>query len=130
MITTAGITAVTELFGGAGTLKDFIYIGYGSGTAVVGATDETLGTEDGRALATVTVKSVLKPDDTLSYTTDFLTTVAGRATEVGLFTAATEGTMLLRTLLVAPAVYTIGATLTVTAEVTIKNFEAGEGANW
>jgi hypothetical protein len=130
MITTAGLHAIVGLFGSTDTPVDFTYIAYGSGTTAAAASDTTLGTETQRALAAFKRKSVLKPDDTWTFTKHFVTTAAGSCTEIGLFTASSNGTMLLRTLPVSPTTYTAGETLTVTVDVTVKNYACGTGATW
>jgi len=131
MIIDAGRDALAKLIEGEDELDDFTYIAYGSGTTAAEAADEDLESQTGsRALATIKTMSILKPDDTISFSADFIATNLGSLTEIGVFTAATEGIMLLRSLPIAPVSYKMGATITVTAEVTVKNFEAGEGAHW
>lgn len=130
MITTDGLHGIVGLVGDKDTPADFTYIAFGSGTTAVDAGDKILETETMRAVATVTKKSILKPNDTDSYVYDFVPSADGTATEVGLFTASSGGTMLLRELLSPEVTYTKGETLTVSAEVTVKNYACEKGATW
>lgn len=131
MITTAGLHALVGLIGDTDTPVDFTYIAYGSGTTAAAASDTTLETETDRYVATPKIKSILHAHDTISFSHDFvIPTTAGTVTEIGVFTASSGGTMLLREL-VSPAVtYKKGATVSVAAEVTVSNSTTGTGASW
>lgn len=131
MIPSAGLHGIVGLLGATDTPVDFTYIAYGSGTTAEASGDTALGTQTGsRVAATVTVSSILKPDDTVAFSANTVAAAAGSATEIGVFTAATGGTMLLRKLTVPPLVYKINDTLSLSATATIKNYACGTGATW
>lgn len=131
MIPSAGLHGIVGLLGGTDTPVDFTYIAYGSGTTAVAAGDTALGTQTGsRAVATVETLSILKPNDTVRFSANIVAVAAGTATEIGVFTAATAGTMLLRTLLTPSLTYKINDTLSLVANATVKNYACGTGASW
>jgi hypothetical protein len=131
MITTVGLHALVGLFGDTDTPVDFTYIAYGSGTTAVTAGDTTLETEIGRHVAIPKIKSILHARDTISFSYDFIIpTTAGTVSEIGVFTASSGGTMLLRELISPVVTYRKGATVSVAAEVTVKNDSYGVGASW
>lgn len=131
MIPSAGLHGIVGLLGGTDTPVDFTYIAYGSGTTAVAAGDTALGTQTGsRAVATVETLSILKSNDTVRFSANIVAVAAGTATEIGVFTAATAGTMLLRTLLTPSLTYKINDTLSLVANATVKNYACGTGASW
>jgi DNA helicase HerA-like ATPase len=130
MVTSAGLHALVGLIGNTDTPVDFTYIGFGSGTSAAAAGDTTLGSEAQRGVATVTVLSVLKPRDTMRFTANITAAADGTLAEIGVFTASSNGTMLLRTLTPKALPYLAGAIVTVTANVTLKNSTTGTGATW
>lgn len=131
MVTTAGLHAVAGLTGYTDTPVAFTYIAYGSGTTAAAAGDTALQTQTGaRVVATEETISILKPNDTVRYSAQILTTAAGSVTEIGVFTAATGGTMLSRRLVIPAITYTAGATVSLIATETVKNYACGTGATW
>jgi hypothetical protein len=131
MITTAGLHALVGLFGDTDTPVDFTYIAYGSGTTAAAASDTALGTEVSRHVAIPKIKSILHAHDTISFSYDFvIPTTAGTVSEIGVFTASSGGTMLLRELVSPAATYMSGATVSVSAEVTVSNSTTGVGTGW
>ena len=129
MITTAGLAVVATLSGNT-SATDFAWIAYGSGATAEAAGETTLVTEIGRVAATATASSILKPNDTVKFSANVTVAAAGTVAEIGVFTAATGGTMLQRKLLVPPLTYKINDTLALVANVTIKNFYCLPGAGW
>ena len=131
MVTTAGLHAVAGLTGYTDTPVAFTYIAYGSGTTAVATSDTALQTQVGsRVVATDEAISILKPNDTVRYSAQVLSTAAGTVSEIGVFTAATGGTMLSRRLVVPPITYVAGATVSLIATETVKNYACGTGATW
>lgn len=131
MIPSAGLHGIVGLLGATDTPIDFAYIAYGSGTTAVAAGDVALETQTGsRAVATIEILSILKPDDTARFSANVVAAADGTATEIGVFTAATNGTMLQRKLLVPSLTYKVNDTLSLVANVTVKNYATGTGATW
>lgn len=128
MITDAGLHALVGLLGDTDSPADFTYIAYGYGTAAESGT-QALTQTGSRAAATVEVLSILKPNDTVRFSANVVTADAANATEIAVFTAATGGTMLLRKLVVPALTYKINDTLSLTANVTIKNYAKGTDDN-
>ena len=127
MITTAGLAVVATLSGNTST-ADFAWIAYGTGTDPESG-DQAM-TETGRVAATATASSILKPNDTVKFSANVTVAAAGTVAEIGVFTAATGGTMLQRKLLVPPLIYKINDTLSLIATATVKNYAYGTGASW
>jgi hypothetical protein len=131
MITTVGLHALVGLIGDTDTPVDFTYIAYGSGTTAAAAGDTTLEAETSRHVAIPKIKSILHAHDTISFSYDFIIpTTAGTVSEIGVFTAAADGTMLLRELVSPAMTYKKGATVSVAAEVTVSNSTTGVGSGW
>jgi len=129
MITTAGLAVVATLSGNTST-ADFAWIAYGSGATAETAGETALVTEIGRVAATITTSSILKPNDTVKFSANVTVTAAGTVAEIGVFTAATGGTMLQRKLLVPSLTYKINDTLSLIVTVTVKNYAYQTGASW
>lgn len=121
MITTAGLTLATALFGNVSSPSGMLYIAYGTGTTAEAATQTALITEVARSLATFTKETILNPNDTLKW---YGTAVSAGATvtEIAVFDQATlGGGMLFRKLLTTPVTFTSGQTIGMIGRLTVKN---------
>jgi len=122
---------IAKLTGYTGSPVSFGYIAFGSGTTAVATTDTALASQTGaRVAATAEVMSILKPNDTVRFSGESTPTAAGTMAEIGVFTTATGGTMLLRRLVVPVKTYNANEKLSLIAQVTVKNYAAGTGATW
>ena len=131
MITTSGLGGITKVVGYVDTPASFTYMAFGSGTTAAAMTQTALVSQTGdRVAATATVASVVRPNDTVIFSGEATPTADGTMTEIGVFTAATGGTMLLRRLLVPAKTYKADEKLSLIAQVTIKNYACGTGATW
>lgn len=101
---------------------DFTYLACGTGTTAVAAGDTALQTELAasglsRAVATVTQVTTTVTDDTLQLLKAFSVTGTQIITEVGVFNAASSGTMLARTILSPSKSVGNGDTYTLTYKI-------------
>lgn len=99
IITNAGIAELVNLAGNVSTPAAFTYLALGTSNTAVAATDTALGAEivSGgleRAAATVTRETTTVTNDTLQLTKTFTATATLTVEEVGVFNAASSGTML------------------------------------
>lgn len=97
MIVTAGKTETSKLWAGA-TADEWAYIALGTGTTAANVADTTLETEKYRTAATVTLISVLYPEDTLLFRASTTADATWTISEVGILNAASGGDLLCRTL--------------------------------
>ena len=121
-ITNSGMAEVAALIGSdtAGDGTAFDYIAIGTGTGAPSATDTTLGSEQQRAAATGTRVTTSVTNDTLQLVKDAFSFSGSYAiTEVGVFNAASNGTMLSRSTFSAVNV-TSSDTLKVTVKIQVK----------
>ncbi len=109
ILTNVGIAAVASRISGDGAEAVFNYLAVGTGTTAAAATDTALVTEVttgglARTTAVVPRSTTTIADDTAEYSVIFTsTTFAGTIAELGIFNAATAGTLLARGL-ASPAV--------------------------
>lgn len=139
MITAAGLNMIANLTGYTGTPTPaaFTHIAYGYGTTAPASGDTALEHQTGaRVAATIETISVVKPNDTVRFSAKVVSAAAtypatNPLTEIGVFTAATGGTMILRRLVVPAITYKLGDTLSLIATATVKNYaDGGTNASW
>jgi predicted sugar kinase len=113
LVVTAGLNLIAARMSGTPTLPT--HMGLGAGTVAAALADTALGSQ----LARVALTSTTVNGNQITYTATFNAGVAtGAVTEAGVFTAASAGTMLCRT--VFPVINKqAGDTITVTWVVTI-----------
>lgn len=130
-LTTAGLTEIIYLLGDISTPVEFGWIAYGTGTTAESTAQTALITETARTAATVSLVSVLAPQDTIRFTGIFTVATAITITEVGVFNVVTSGDMIGRALLAtADRVTTaVDDRILVKYEFTLKDggFSGGEG---
>ena len=132
MVTTAGLNAIAGLLGDKSSPVDFAWIGYGSGVTAAALDQTALVTPVGARLeATIEVMSILKPNDTVKFSATVTPEALGTCAEIGVFTVASSGTMLLRKLAVPILTHKAKDTLSLIATVTIKNKGVGaDDGDW
>lgn len=103
MITTAGQTQCGVLISTAGG-DPFTYMGIGTGITAEALTETTLVTPSGARVACTDIseRSTTIPGDTVRFLGLFTIASQTVVTEIGIFNAATAGTMLARKLLSPP----------------------------
>lgn len=112
-ITNAGFAELANLAGNVSTPASFTYLATGSGSTAFAVSQTALVTENStngleRAAATVTRQTTTVSNDTLQLVKTFTATGAGGTVEeVGVFNAASSGTMLGRA---TTGTYTLSAT--------------------
>jgi hypothetical protein len=132
MVTTLGLNAIADHLGDKNTPINFAWIGYGSDATAAALGQEALIMPVGaRIAATVETTSILKPNDTVKFLSEVTPATLGTCVEIGVFTAETGGTMLLRKLMVPPMTYKAKDTLYFIVTVTIRNKAVGtDDGNW
>jgi hypothetical protein len=98
-VTNSGKAEIAGLGGNTGSPTAFTYLAYGTGSTAFAATQTALVTQSQRAAATVSRTTTTVTNDTLQLTYSFSITTTETITEVGIFNAASSGTMLARTVL-------------------------------
>jgi hypothetical protein len=121
VITNDGKAAVAGLVGNTGSITAFTYLAVGSGTTAEAATQTALVTEIsasglGRAAATVSRSTTTTTNDTLQFDKTWTASGAVTVEEIGIFNAASVGTMLGRKLTTSK-VLANGETLAATYKV-------------
>lgn len=129
MITTAGKTEMAKLWGGT-TADEWAYIALGIGTTAANIGDTTLGTEKYRTAATVSLISVLYPEDTLLFRAITTADATWTISEVGILNAATSGDLLCRTVLTKTKVSVANDKIVTLYYVTIKYGGTQTGSGW
>lgn len=131
-LTTGGITEVVDLLGNVSSPIEYGWIAYGTGTTAESAAHTTLATETARVAATVSLVSILAPEDTLRF---FALATAGSTitlTEIGVFNDADsgEGDMLGRILLDTPVSVTAEDQIILIYDFPIKDGGPVAGSGW
>lgn len=111
LVVNAGLAELANLTGDVSTPTAFTYIAVGSNSAAVDATQTTLSTEivaSGleRAAGTVSRQTTTATNDTYQITHTWTATGSVTVEEVGVFNAASAGTMLSRALTTTKALAT------------------------
>ena len=115
LVVTSGKNWIASRLKDSGQPTEMNYIALGTGTGAANVANTTLATE----LVRISTSSIVVANNTITYTTTFNPTVGtGALTEAGIFNAASNGTMLCRTVF---PVINKGAsdTVAVTWEITI-----------
>jgi hypothetical protein len=105
--------------------KPFTHIAYGSGTTAEGVALTTLTTETARAAATVEIVSTYTANDTVRFSHEFTADGTISVTEIGVFNAASTGTMLCRKLLSSALSVADNQAFLATLDVIVKDGGAG-----
>jgi len=129
MITTAGKTEMLKLWGGD-TADAWAYLAVGDDDTAAQITDTALGSELYRTAATVSLVSVLYPEDTLLFRAQATVTANGTIKEVGIFNDDTAGDMLARTVISPTVSVTKGGKGIVLYYVTFKYGGTQAGSGW
>ena len=96
-VTNAGFAELANLGGDVSSPTEFTYLAYGTGTTAFAVTQTALVTESDREAATVSRTTTNVANDTLRLTKTFTISSTLTIAEVGVFNAASGGTMLART---------------------------------
>ncbi len=103
MVVTAGQAAAGQIIGPYTAPDAFTYMGIGTGTTAAALGQTALVTPLGsRAVATISNVSTNVAGDTVLWVRAFAITTGTTVTEIGIFNAATAGTMLSRIVLDPP----------------------------
>lgn len=114
----AGRYNLIDLLGGLGGSL-MAYLAYGTGTTAVANGDTTLETEQDREEADLERVSVFGPLDTYRFSVLFDMASAHVVSEVGLFSAAAGGTMMIRNVLTKTVTGIVDGKVLVVLDVTI-----------
>lgn len=98
-VTNAGKAVIAGLSVNSGSPTAFGYLGWGTGTTAFSAAQTDLITPGERAAATVSLTTTTVTNDTAQLTYSFSITGTNTISEVGIFNAASSGTMWCRTVL-------------------------------
>jgi len=121
-ITNAGFAAMSDLLGDVNSVAAFSYLAVGTTATAFAVTQTTLVAETTtvgleRAAATNTLATTSVADDTLQLTYTWTATGSVTLAEVGVFNAASAGTMLCRQVLGSTRALTTGNTYTLTIKI-------------
>lgn len=129
MIMNAGKTELCDMMANVAA-NAFAWIAYGTGTTAEVNTQTALVSESSRVAATVTLISILSPDDTLLFRISEELSSALTIAEVGIFNAASSGDMLARKVLDESLSGSSGKTFTCLYYITAKDGGAGGGTGY
>lgn len=113
-VTNLGKAAVAALTGAG-----YTFLAYGTGTTAFSAAQTTLVTQSQIAAATVAAATTTVANDTAQLTKSFSISGTEVITEVGIFSAASAGTMLCRTVLTASRSVVSGDTYALSYKVAV-----------
>jgi len=121
MLTTAGLDAVPKIFADSGTPASFAYIGYGTGTTAENVAHTDLITPVARAAATIAPLTVVTTNDSRRLSAQVEIASNLTITEIGIFTAASGGTMLGRKKMSTGLVCVVGDLVLLVYDLTAKD---------
>lgn len=114
MVTNLGKAGTASLVG-----VNYTFLAYGVGATAAAATQTALVTQSQIAAATVAAATTTVANDTAQLTKSFSISGTETITEVGIFSAASAGTMLCRTLLTASRSVVSGDTYALSYKVAV-----------
>lgn len=121
MITTVGLSLLPDLWSNSDSPSPLLYIAFGTDTTAAAIGNTALGSETDRQVATLSQISVYDTLDTMRYQYNFSIASNVTAGEIGIFTAASGGSMVSRDVLSPTVAALANSTLLLTKDFIYKD---------